>query len=123
VWAINVTGTITATVSGSGTVADPYKGTANAVGMFTQTAPPGCTLSPNSILSALGAPSVPFNTTAPVSGSAGQLEFHKAEADYFNWDFTGGTFSGTTLSGRFVIDGTPILDNLIIINPLTLTRQ
>jgi hypothetical protein len=123
VWTINITGTITATISGSGTAANPYKGTATATATATQTAPLGCNIPPTSLASPLGTPSLSVTGSAPISGSAGTVEWVYNSSTLADWYFTGGTFQGTTLSGKLTIDATPLLDHVIVINPMTLTKK
>ncbi len=100
-WSCVTSFTVTMTLSGSGTVLKPYKGTMNVSGTSTTSV-----VSCSAGYTCQGG-SLPFSGTGMVSGSNGTVEavascgFTSAPANTIAVIFTGGTISGITLTGQF----------------------
>jgi hypothetical protein len=117
-WNNVIAGDITVKLSGSGTPADPFTGTATGVGNDTVTVASG------PAYCASGAQVVPLNTTSPVSGSAGTVEWHGTIPGLGTWDFVDGRISvdTLTLTGTLTISNPGLWDRSIV-RTLTLNRQ
>lgn len=85
----DVSATVTISVSGSGTLIDPYNGTMKIEGTIAYTAIP---IPP---WTGGGSGSAPFSLAGTVSGSQFKVEGYN---DYYD-TFTGGTINGNTLTG------------------------
>jgi hypothetical protein len=116
VWKHTLSGTVDVTVTGSGTLIDPYEGSFDVSGAISTVLVSGTDCDPGG-----GAPIEDF--FGSVSGTSGKVE---AEGDGFIGTasfvatFTNGTLSGSTLTGNFSLDlgmDQPISKSLI------LTRQ
>ena len=117
-WKDNIYATITITVSGSGTLIDPYSGSMKIEGSVVVSlvycnCDPGC--DPGGTVALSG--------TGTVSGSQGKVEASASGtvgAATFTASFTGGTFSGNTLTGTFTFsyDG----QDAPIVKTITLTK-
>ncbi|MGH9426682.1 MAG: hypothetical protein ACRD2L_10340, partial [Terriglobia bacterium] len=92
----SISGTITATVSGSGTTQDPYTGRASFAGRYVitlvQAQPP---------FTCPALVEYPFDGSLPISGSFGQVEVHE-ETLIGRVDFVG-TVRGDTLAGTLTV--------------------
>lgn len=116
VWEHSLSGTVDVTVTGSGTLADPYEGTFDVSGTISTVLVSGTECDPGG-----GAPIEDF--FGAVSGTSGKVE---AEGDGFIGTapfvatLANGTLSGSTLTGSFFLDLG--MDNAIS-SSLTLTRQ
>ncbi len=113
-WKISALVTATATISGSGTVQDPFRGGFEAYADGT-----GELLTPTT--ACFNTPlNLPDHFVGPVSGSAGTVEA-QAPVQGGRADFTGGIFSGNTLTGEATINVPGFQP--VMVGTLTMTRQ
>ena len=106
---------VTVTVTGSGTLIDPFTGTFDAAGTFV------ISVISNDRGGNCYGDTIPFSWSGPVSGSFGKIEVHIQTDSLETVDVTNGVISGNTFTGNIRIDlgfGPPPIQGT-----LTLTRK